>query len=76
MLAIIEPYLGKAWLNIVNSPMLLGRACGLQAVDVNVLLAPAGRIAVVPGSKYVAFETADGGTMPDLVDDTVVEDLP
>lgn len=67
ILAIVEPYDSIPWLKIQNSPELLTQRRGWQALDVNVIAAPAGRIAIEVGEKWVAFETSMGGMTPDLI---------
>lgn len=63
------PWLGEAWINIHNPPTSLTRAEGLEAIDVRNLLAPAGRVVLEKGRKFIAFETSGGGLQPVLVAD-------
>lgn len=67
ILAIIEPWDSTPWLSVPNSPTLLLQHRGWQALDVDAILAPAGRIAIEPGKKWIAFESSMGGMDPELV---------
>jgi hypothetical protein len=68
IVAIVQPWEGEAWINVPYPPNLLIKTQRLQAIDINSILAPAGRV-IVSGGRQVAFDTSGGGRLPNLVDE-------
>lgn len=75
LVAVIQPCDTQNWLNTPNPPMEILRERGLQVVDVNSIIAPAGRLMMNRGRKVLVFETSDGGMVPEFCDDDSPEEV-